>query len=261
MTESKNLYDFFENPVASEIMEDNKMISEIAAARIMSIADMLDVKEGEVLNSSALKELSVVLREEGRNLMRNASMGTILTDKSARNSIISIDALVDNIADGCRKVFGEDFNVSVSEHTKSYVKINEKMLKFCIIGFIRKLRTAAGSRDFEVQIGSSKTAGKVKLFVYSNVELPDEDKKTPVNDNKKSRNINFYDRNYSAIRDLFNDKLDLQMNGDPSSLEIVLPEAELDDSSREVEFRSPIVSFDKNDFSDYVIMLTDTFNE
>ena len=261
MTEVKNLYDFFENPVTSEIMENNKVISEIAAARIMSIADMLDIEDGENLDRDIMKELSNALREEGRNLLRNASMGTILTDSSENETIVNVDAMVDNIADGCKKVFGDKIAVNVTEHTKTHVKINEKMLKFCIIGFIRRLCAAASGDDFEIHIGSSKEAGKVKMFVYSNIELPEEEEKTPVSDNKKSRNINYYDKNYDAIRMLFNDKLNLQMNGDPSSLEIVLSEVEVNDNSKEIEFKSPLVSMDKADFSDYFIMLTDAYDE
>lgn len=261
MTEVKNLYDFFENPVTSEIMENNKVISEIAAARIMSIADMLDIEDGENLDRDIMKELSNALREESRNLLRNASMGTVLTDSSENEAIVNVDAMVDNIADGCKKVFGDKIAVIVTEHTKTHVKINEKMLKFCIIGFIRRLCIAAGSDNFEIHIGSSKAAGKVKIFVYSNIELPEEEEKIPVSDNKKSRNINYYDKNYDSIRKLFNDKLNLQMNGDPSSLEIVLSEVEVNDNSKEIEFKSPLVSMNKADFSDYFIMLTDAYDE
>lgn len=258
MTDIKDLLKFFENPVTSEIMENNKTISEISATRMMFIAEMLDIEDDKEYDRDNLKELAKILREESRSLMRNASMGTVLSDSPEREVVIRVNSMIDNIVDGCKKVFGENFRIKAIERSDAYVKINEKMLKFCIIGFIRKLCSVAGDTDFEIQLGSRAENGMVKIFVYSDVEIPEEEK-TSGNENQISRQINYYDRNYDVIRMFFDRKLDLQMNDDESSLYIVIPETEVNEDSKELEFKSPLVHMDKDDFSDYLIMLTDAY--
>lgn len=258
MTDIKDLINFFENPVTSEIMENNKAISEISATRMMFIAEMLDIEEDKEYDRDNMKELAKILREESRSLMRNAIMGTVLSDRPERELVIRIDSMIDNIVAGCKKVFGEGFRIKAIERSDAYVKINEKMLKFCIIGFIRKLCAVAEDNDFEIQIGSRTENGMVKIFVYSDIEIPEE-KKTSGKENQISRQINYYDKNYEEIRMFFNDKLNLQMNDDKSSLYIVIPETEVNEISKELEFKSPLVNVDKDDFSDYLIMLTDAY--
>lgn len=246
MKEPDKLIELMNNPYTLDMLRSASEENGLAVMRIISSCELLEDAAGKNISRRSKKYIETI-RAMCRSILRNSAVNSAMAADGDRVTLLRIDRFAESVAAGCKHVLGDKLKIVINENSGAMVMTDPDVLRFFILGTVRRIITASEGGRISIEMGTSCEDGCVRLSMR-------QIKDAPAPEQSYYRPESFFDRNYRDICKAVSDRLDITIDAGKEGFVITMPEAKADPA----EMRMPFVYGDPGDFSYYRIMLDDT---
>ncbi len=173
MENNNDIKDFFGNPFSIEYLKYCNALIRQNVTAISVACNLLD----DYIKQNSKKfdtELTGNIISHCRELMRAASVSEILASNEEDLIYVSTDVFIGEFVSGCRSALGSSASVSISDKSGSFVKTNETVLRYLLLGFLKNI-VSGHQNILNIVVGSvCRDDESVEIYIKTDAENASE---------------------------------------------------------------------------------------
>lgn len=176
MKKNNEVKEFFESPFAEDYLNCTDYLVRRSVTGISASCEMLRSiaeKNGDEVGCELVDGIMTMCCD----LMRNAELSKALAssgkdDKELRT--LRVDAFLDDFAKNCETVMAGKCKITVEEAPAVYIRSDREILRFLLLGFVRRNILGSDSTGAEFVAGCKETGKSVEIFIRAKRTFVDE---------------------------------------------------------------------------------------
>lgn len=245
MNDKDKLRELLENPYTGELIRANSDLLNYSASNIIACCELLEDCGGK-MGGKEFKRYIENIRSMCRNILRCSTVNSSMVSGADGPVTIRVDKFLESVAAGCKRVLGDTVRLVIKDRTNALVSVDPDLLRFLLVGAVRRAISAAPDRILTATISSIQEDNVVRAGIKITY-------RNPVDQLDKLMPNNFFERYYQDICDILAERMNVKTDYGEWGVRFEMPVAEMEPDKSGY----PFMFADPGDFSFYRIMLSD----